>query len=79
MLNFRRTNGLKKKDLKPINHKETNFIKIFKKFNKIKYVWGGRTYKGIDCSALIQIFLNFNNRYCPRDAKDQVKYFKKNI
>ena len=24
-------------------------------------------------------FLNFNNRFCPRDAKDQVKYFKKNI
>ena len=35
--------------------------------------------KGIDCSALIQIFLNFNNKFCPRDAKDQVKYFKKNI
>ena len=24
-------------------------------------------------------FLNFNNKYCPRDAKDQVKYFKKDI
>ena len=24
-------------------------------------------------------FFNFNKRYCPRDAKDQVKYFKKNI
>ena len=23
--------------------------------------------------------LNFNNKYCPRDTKDQVKYFKKNI
>ena len=28
---------------------------------------------------MIQLFLNFNNRFCPRDAKDQVKYFKKNI
>ena len=27
----------------------------------------------------MQVFLNFNNKYCPRDAKDQVKYFKKNI
>ena len=34
-------------------------------------------YKG--ASALIQIFLNFNNKFCPRDAKDQIKYFKKNI
>ena len=23
--------------------------------------------------------MNFNNTYCPRDTKDQVKYFKKNI
>ena len=28
---------------------------------------------------MIQIFLNFNNKFCPRDAKDQVKFFKKNI
>ena len=27
----------------------------------------------------MQVFLNFNNKFCPRDAKDQVKYFKKNI
>ena len=38
---------------------------------------GGKSFKGIDCSALIQIFLNFNNKFCPRDAKDQVKFFKK--
>ena len=23
--------------------------------------------------------MNFNNKFCPRDAKDQVKYFRKNI
>ena len=23
--------------------------------------------------------MNFNNRFCPRDAKDQVKFFKKNV
>ena len=27
----------------------------------------------------MQIFLNFNNKFCPRDAKDQIQYFKKNI
>ena len=48
-------------------------------FKNIKYKWGGKTYKGIDCSALIQILLNFNNRFCPRDTKDQVKYFKKHV
>ena len=68
-----------KNDVKPIGFKETNpFRKIFI-FKNIKYKWGGKSFKGIDCSALIQIFLNFNNKFCPRDAKDQVRFFKKNI
>ena len=70
---------ISKNDVKPISYKEKNpFRKIFI-FKNIKYKWGGKSFKGIDCSALIQLFLNFNNQFCPRDAKDQVKYFKKNI
>ena len=70
---------IKKNDVKPIAYKEKNtFRKIFI-FKNVKYKWGGKSFKGIDCSALIQLFLNFNNKFCPRDAKDQVKYFKKNI
>ncbi len=68
---------IKKKNIKKINHKETNFIKILKKFLNVKYVWGGKTYKGIDCSALIQIFFKYNNLFYPRDTKDQIKYSKK--
>ena len=68
---------IKKKDIKKINHKERNFIKIFKKFLDVKYVWGGKTYKGIDCSALLQMFFNYNNSFYPRDTKDQIKYSKK--
>ena len=48
-------------------------------FKNIKYKWGGKSFKGIDCSALIQVFLSFNNKFCPRDAKDQVRYFKKEV
>ena len=40
---------------------------------------GWKIFKGIDCSALIQIFLNFNNKFCPRDAKDQVIFKKYKI
>ena len=74
------SNGwIHKNDVKPIAYKEKNpFKKIFI-FKNIKYKWGGKSFKGIDCSALIQIFLNFNNKFCPRDAKDQVQFFKKNI
>ena len=68
-----------KNEVKPIAYKEKNPFKKILIFKNIKYKWGGKTFKGIDCSALIQIFLNFNNKFCPRDAKDQIKFFKKNI
>ena len=63
----------------PITYKEKNIFKRISIFKNIKYKWGGKSFKGIDCSALIQVCFNFNNRYCPRDTKDQVKYFKKNV
>ena len=67
------------KDIKPINFEYKNIFSRIKIFENIKYKWGGKSFKGIDCSALIQIFLNFNNRFCPRDTRDQIKYFKKNV
>ena len=70
---------ISKSDVKPIKYKEKNPFAKISIFKNIKYKWGGKSFKGIDCSALIQLFLNFNNKYCPRDAKDQVKYFKKNV
>ena len=68
-----------KSNLRPISYVEKNPFKKISIFKNIRYKWGGKSFKGIDCSALIQIFLNFNNKFCPRDAKDQVKFFKKNI
>ncbi len=66
------------KDINLIDKKEKNFSKILKLFLNCKYKWGGKTYKGIDCSALIQIFYKFNNIFFPRDTVDQIK-FKKGI
>ena len=68
---------IKKNDLKEINYKTKDLFKHVKKFLNIKYKWGGKHYSGIDCSALVQLLFNFNNRFCPRDTKDQIKYFKK--
>ena len=67
---------IKEKDVTPINKTENIFSKI-KIFNGVKYKWGGISFKGIDCSALIQIFYKYNNKFCPRDTKDQIKFFKK--
>ena len=62
-IEFEKNKWLKKSDLKKIDHKEINFNKIFKLFLKTKYVWGGKTYRGIDCSALLQIFYYYNNKF----------------
>ena len=78
-IKIKKNKWIKKIDVKKINHKEKNFTKIFKQFLRVKYVWGGKSYKGIDCSALLQIFFYYNNLFYPRDTKDQVKYSKGNL
>ena len=70
---------IKKNDLKKIKIKSKNYFYHVKKFINVKYKWGGKHYSGVDCSALIQLCLNYNNKFCPRDAKDQIKFFKKKI
>ena len=70
---------ISKNDVSVASFREKNYFKKINIFKNVRYKWGGKSFKGIDCSALIQVFLNFNNKYCPRDARDQVKYFKKNI
>ena len=73
---FENNKWLYAKDVKLINQKEKNILKILKLFLNCKYKWGGNTYKGIDCSALIQLFYKFNNKFFPRDTVDQIKYKK---
>ena len=76
---FDKNKWLNIKNVKSINKKERNFLKVLKLFLKCKYKWGGKTFNGIDCSALIQIFYQYNEKYFPRDTKDQIKYLKKNL
>jgi len=70
---------IKKRDLKKINFITKDPFHNIKKFVNVKYKWGGKHFSGIDCSGLIQLFFNYNNKFCPRDAKDQIKYFKKKV
>jgi len=76
---FEKNKWILKKNIKKIDHEEKNYLKILKLFLKTKYVWGGKTYKGIDCSAILQLFYYYNNKFYPRDTEDQLKYSKGNI
>jgi len=67
------------KNIKPLKYKNKDIFNDVKIFKNIKYKWGGKTFKGVDCSALVQVCLNFNNKFCPRDSNQQVNFFKKNI
>ena len=62
-----------------VNSKFAKFQNKWIEIKNIKYKWGGKTFEGIDCSALVQVCLNFNNKFCPRDAGQQVNFLKKNI
>ena len=70
---------IKKNDLKKINFRSKNIFNNIKKFIGIKYKWGGKHFSGIDCSALVQLHVNFNNRFCPRDTKDQIQFFNNKV
>ena len=76
-IEFEKNKWIKKTDIKKIDYIEKDYLKIFKLFLNTKYIWGGKTYKGIDCSAILQLFFYFNNKSYPRDTKDQIRYSKK--
>ena len=78
-IEFEKNKWIKKTDIKKVSHIEKDYLKILRLFLNTKYVWGGKTYKGVDCSSILQLIFYFNNKFYPRDTKDQIKYSKKNI
>ena len=73
---FEKDKWLRSKEICILSRKNKNYSKIFKYFLNCKYKWGGKTFEGIDCSALLQIFFNLNNEYFPRDTVNQVEVKK---
>ena len=69
---------IQKKDIEQIKN-SFNFLKNYKHFLHTKYLWGGNSVKGIDCSGLVQELMKSANLKCPRDSKDQQKFFKKKV
>ena len=77
LIEFEKNKWIKKSDIIKIDHFEKNYIKIIKLFKNSKYLWGGKTSDGLDCSALIQIYFYYNRIFFPRDTKDQIRYCKR--
>ncbi|WP_162183633.1 C40 family peptidase [Wocania ichthyoenteri] len=51
----------------------TNIIQLANQFIGIPYLWGGSTYKGVDCSGFTQFIYFFNGGRLPRDASQQFR------
>ena len=73
MVMFEKNKWVKKKETLPLNSKIADCYEIFKLFLNSPYKWGGKSYKGIDCSALVQMYYKYNRKFFPRDTKDQAK------
>jgi hypothetical protein len=49
-----------------------NIVNEADKFLGAPYLWGGRSFFGIDCSGFVQIVMSRFNIALPRDSKDQI-------
>ncbi|GGP02740.1 hydrolase Nlp/P60 [Cloacibacterium rupense] len=55
------------------NNIRESLVETAKKFINVPYLWGGRSYFGIDCSALVQLVYKIHGVALPRDADKQAE------
>lgn len=57
--------------LKPTGEHEPDFVAVAERFLNVPYLWGGKTFAGLDCSGLVQISLQAAGVHAPRDTDMQ--------
>jgi cell wall-associated NlpC family hydrolase len=54
--------------LRPIAEPEPDFVAVAEQFLGAPYLWGGKTWAGLDCSGLVQVALEAAGHVAPRDT-----------
>jgi N-acetylmuramoyl-L-alanine amidase len=54
----------------------SDWVGLAEQFEHAPYLWGGRSYSGIDCSALIQLCLHTAGLAIPRNSGAQFTFFQ---
>jgi cell wall-associated NlpC family hydrolase len=55
----------------PLTQTKSDFVAAAEQFLNTPYLWGGKSFHGIDCSGLVQTALHACGKFCPRDADMQ--------
>ncbi|MGI9392943.1 MAG: NlpC/P60 family protein [Parvibaculales bacterium] len=64
---------LYKEHIAAIGDYGSDFVVFAERFLNVPYLWGGRSFLGIDCSALLQLALQMVGVCFPRNSSDQQK------
>ena len=67
------------KHLKLLNEFETDFVGVAEMFEDVPYYWGGKTFRGLDCSGLVQTSLEACGITSPRDTDMQETQLGRNL
>lgn len=57
----------------------TTVTEYAKSFLGVPYLWGGTSYRGIDCSGLVQLCYRMGGEILPRDADQQFNFLKQAV
>ena len=55
----------------PLASTQQDYVAVAEQFLAVPYLWGGKSFQGIDCSGLVQLSMQACGLSCPRDSDMQ--------